>query len=77
MPGRYYLLCSGQNFAVETTGPAKMCRQEADGTTIEFGELPSIGEAVRFAGSSAGARCFEFNEPIDQDDHEWASLELD
>ena len=77
MPGRYYLMCGGQNFAVETTGPVKMCLQGPDGTTIELGELTSIGDAVRFTGSSAGAKCFEFNEPIDQEDHEWAALDMD
>ena len=79
MPGRYYLLCSGQNFVVETNdfGAVKMCRHEPDGTTIELGVIPSIGQAVRFSGLDAGAKCFEFNEPIDQEDHEWASLDLD
>ena len=79
MPGRYYLLCSAQNFVVETNdfGPVKMCRHGADGKSIELGVVPSIGEAVRFTGLNAGAKCFEFNEPIDPDNHKWSSLDLD
>ena len=61
--GRYYLLCSGQNFVVETSdfGPVKMCRHGSDGKAIELGVVPSIGEALRFTGLDAGAKCFEFN----------------
>ena len=79
MPGRYYLLCSGQNFVVETSdfGPVKMCRHGSDGKAIELGVVPSIGEALRFTGLDAGAKCFEFNEPIDHKNHKSSSLDLD
>lgn len=76
---RYYLLSRGQNFAVESEelGPAKICHTRPDGTLVEIGSVASIGEAVRFSGVTGGTKYFEFPEPMDFEDHDWASLDLD